>query len=99
MKKLFFFGILSLLALSLATTQVAAQRKQWNRSEMKSRWDSASPEQKKEFRKQLKARYDSLPPEEKEKIKQRILAKADSLSPAEKKQLHRQFRKRKKDTE
>ena len=83
------------IAISMPVTEVAAQRSQLQKGALKSKWDSASPDQKNNLRKQLRKHYDSLPSDEKEKIRQRILEKVDSLSPEQKKNLRQQLRKRK----
>lgn len=55
--------------------QMSPAQRQELRKELRSKWDSLTPEQKEKVKtgiKQLKNKYDSLPPEQKEKIKQKI---------------------------
>lgn len=85
-----------LLAISVTTTQVSAQ-KRVQKEDLKARLDSLSPEQKKAFRQKLKARYDSLPPEQKEKIRQDIMNRVDTMPSGQKRKLAERLRARKKD--
>lgn len=69
------------------------------RKEMKARYDSLSPEQKKEQREKMRKRFDELSPEQKAQMKEKMKNRADSLSPREKKVFKRRIRDIKKDTE
>ena len=86
-KSIFFFGALFIISsASLAQNadstrlrgrlkQMSPSQRQELRKELRSKWDSLSPEQKEKVKtgiNQLKTKYDSLPPEQKEMIKQKM---------------------------
>jgi hypothetical protein len=81
MKKILLLG---LITIAFTQTNVSAQR---GRNQMlKAKYDSLSPEQKKQFQERMKAKRDSLSPEEKKEMRKKMKQHYDQLSPEEQQQ-------------
>jgi hypothetical protein len=81
MKKIF---LLTLVTIVFTQITVSAQR---GRNQMlKAKYDSLSPEQKKQFRDRMKEKRDSASPEQRKEMRKKMKARYDQLSPEEQQQ-------------
>jgi hypothetical protein len=81
MKKILFIAMLF-----MAFTQTTASAQGGRNRMLKARYDSLSPEQKKQFQDRLKARRDSLTPEQRKEIRKKMKDRYDQMSPEEQKE-------------